>query len=141
MLSPSKPSPMQCLTANAYQEARGEGTEGMIGVTNVVMNRVGSKAYPNSVCKVVFQPYQFSWTLVYNHTSFEITEEDKWNEALAIATAALDGELPDLVKGARFYYNPNKVNPDWAKKMKEATVINNHRYVDYPKQLEIKQGI
>jgi spore germination cell wall hydrolase CwlJ-like protein len=50
-----------CLTANLYFEARGEGVKGLKAVADVTLNRVKSKKYPSSVCKVVFQKSQFSW--------------------------------------------------------------------------------
>jgi len=43
-------------------EARGEGIEGMQAVHQVVLNRVNSRKYPSTICGVVLQKYQFSWT-------------------------------------------------------------------------------
>ena len=45
----------KCLTDNMYYEARNQGTAGIIAVSNVVLNRVASKMYPNTVCEVVRQ--------------------------------------------------------------------------------------
>lgn len=50
-----------CLALNIYHEARGEGIKGMRAVASVVMNRVRSKLFPDTVCDVVSQPAQFSW--------------------------------------------------------------------------------
>ena len=43
------------MTLALYHEARGESMEGQIGVAATILNRVASKAYPDSVCRVVFQ--------------------------------------------------------------------------------------
>ena len=51
-----------CLAANSYFEARGESFDGKIAVAQVVMNRIKTKKYPSSVCKVVTQgPIRESW--------------------------------------------------------------------------------
>lgn len=44
-----------------HYEARGESYEGKVAVASVVMNRVESSRFPNTVCGVVKQRKQFSW--------------------------------------------------------------------------------
>ncbi len=51
----------KCLADNLYHEARGESLAGIKAVASVVLNRVASKRWPNSICKVVYQRKQFSW--------------------------------------------------------------------------------
>ena len=52
----------KCLADNMYFEARNQGTAGIIAVSNVVLNRVKSKMYPNNICEVVRQgPHRESW--------------------------------------------------------------------------------
>ena len=46
---------VMCLALNAYWEARNQSQKGMIGVSQVVMNRVESDYFPNNVCEVVKQ--------------------------------------------------------------------------------------
>lgn len=53
---------IKCLTDNVYHEARGESAIVQQGVLNVVLSRTQYSTYPNSICKVIYQPYQFSWT-------------------------------------------------------------------------------
>ena len=51
-----------CLAANSYFEARGEPFDGKIAVAQVVINRVKSKHYPNSMCEVITEgPIKESW--------------------------------------------------------------------------------
>tara|TARA_E500000331_G_C16969827_1_gene588801 strand:- start:134 stop:700 length:567 start_codon:yes stop_codon:yes gene_type:complete len=53
---------LYCLAANSYFESRGESFDGKIAVAQVVMNRVKSKHYPNTICEVVQQgPIRESW--------------------------------------------------------------------------------
>jgi len=53
---------VQCLALNIYHEARGEDMLGQELVAQVTMNRVFHSAYPDTVCGVVRQHRQFSWT-------------------------------------------------------------------------------
>ncbi|WP_246047693.1 cell wall hydrolase [Hankyongella ginsenosidimutans] len=48
-------SPLACMTAAIYYEARGEPAEGQAAVAAVVLNRMAHPAYPKSVCAVVLQ--------------------------------------------------------------------------------------
>ena len=52
-----------CLAANIYYEARGESVKAQKAVAHVTLNRVKSKQYPKTVCAVVLQNKQFSWTM------------------------------------------------------------------------------
>lgn len=51
-----------CLAQTLYFEANGESYEGLQAVAATVFNRMRDDAYPNTVCGVVYQPYQYSWT-------------------------------------------------------------------------------
>ena len=53
---------IDCMTANIYHEARGESIKGQYAVAHVTMNRVHHEQFPDTVCEVVFQPKQFSWS-------------------------------------------------------------------------------
>ena len=79
----------------------------MIRVANVTMNRVNSGIFPNSVCSVVYQPYQFSWTLESKKKNNPIQkiykaklEMKALKQSIEIAKRALSNDLPDLTKGA-----------------------------------------
>ena len=50
------------MALNIYHEARGESIEGQYAIAHVTLNRVASTKWPDSICDVVYQPYQFSWT-------------------------------------------------------------------------------
>ena len=43
-------------------EARGQGSRAMALVQDVVLNRVDDSRWPSSVCAVVYQRKQFSWS-------------------------------------------------------------------------------
>lgn len=79
---------LDCLTANIYHEARGEGTLGMVAVGQVTLNRVKDSRWKDTICGVVYQPYQFSWTN-YNKRP-RVKEKDAWKHSRIIAKMLLD---------------------------------------------------
>ena len=50
---------VKCLAQNIYFEARDQKTKGQIAVALVTINRVESKRFPNSICKVVYQANRY----------------------------------------------------------------------------------
>lgn len=61
-LSPKMQKDFDCLSKAIFYEARGEDLTGKTLVADVVRNRVDSTAWANTICKVVYQPHQFTWT-------------------------------------------------------------------------------
>lgn len=127
---------MLCLAQNVYFEARGEPTEGQLAVAMVTMNRVKSDVYPDSVCKVVWQRRQFSWT--HDGKSDSPTDREAWRLAKQIAEFVFSkyGELQgrsngalDLTKGALYYYAPKLANPRWANYKEVTREIGNHVFL------------
>lgn len=55
-------TPAMCLAIAIYFEARGEPLQGQYAVGQVVLNRVEDERYPDTVCDVVFEDRQFSFT-------------------------------------------------------------------------------
>jgi spore germination cell wall hydrolase CwlJ-like protein len=137
---------LMCLALNAYWEARNQSYEGMVAVNQVVMNRVASDQYPNDACEVIFQgPTRASWKdpnkkyPVKNRCQFswycdgksdEIKKENKenlnaWRNAVRSSLQVMMRDHKDLVGGA-LWYHAEYVEPKWAKKMKQTTVIGKH---------------
>ena len=52
----------RCAIRNLYHEARGESLIGRAFVMKTVLNRVRDTKHPHSICKVIYQNKQFSWT-------------------------------------------------------------------------------
>lgn len=53
---------MECLRNNIYFESRGEHDEGQKAVGFVTISRMNDPKFPDTICKVVHQRKQFSWT-------------------------------------------------------------------------------
>ncbi|MDH5546522.1 MAG: cell wall hydrolase [Gammaproteobacteria bacterium] len=127
---------LRCLAQNVYFEARGEPTAGQLAVAMVTMNRVYSEQYPDTICKVVWQRRQFSWT----HDGKPDTPDDRksWRMAKQIAEFVYkkyqDHHLRtkgavDLTKGALYYYAPKLANPHWAPLKEVTTQIGSHVFL------------
>lgn len=112
-----------CLAKTIYWEARGESIRGQYAVASTVLNRVKSKKHPNTICKVVYQRNQFSWTHIHKHD--RISEPLAWQVAKVVATAAIEGLVPDLTHGAT-YYHADYVRPSWRKKFQKTIKIGKH---------------
>lgn len=119
----------ECLTAAVYYEARSEATDGQRAVAQVVLNRVRDRAFPHSVCGVVFQGSnrrtgcQFSFTcdgsMAYRR------DPAAWERARAIAQAALAGSVYAPIGGATFYHT-SAILPWWAPSLARIGSVGAH---------------
>ena len=107
---------LQCLVKNTYYEARGEPQEGQIAVAQVVLNRVDHKDYPKTICRVVYQQKQFSWTA---HKQKAEINWQEWQGSLNASVLAYN--LPRI--NATHYHNLT-VHPKW--NLQWTKTIKNH---------------
>lgn len=80
-LSSSQQKELECLTKVVWYEARGESKRGKILVANVVQNRTTyGKPFATTICDVVYQRSQFSWTLNKRkrNSSFKQVAKKHW---------------------------------------------------------------
>lgn len=110
-----------CLAKNIYYEARGESLPGKLAVAKVTLNRVASPKFPKTVCGVVYQKYQFSWTL---NQSYKIYDKAAWQESLNIARDAMNNNLEELDKFTALYFHSKHIKPNW--NLKRMAKIGNH---------------
>lgn len=103
---------LKCLATNVYHEARGEPFHGQVLVARATLNR----AKDGNVCKQVYAPYQFSWTL--NPT--KIYEKEAYEIAIAAARAAQAASSPVT------HFHATHVRPYWANKLTRIEQIGNH---------------
>ena len=115
-----------CMVQNVYHEARGQSLLGQAAVAHVTLNRLRSPAYPDSVCDVVWEPNQFSWT--QDGKSDRMTDLDAIGKAVDIALAASRGRIKDPAGGSLHYYAPRKVKPDWANRGYKL-IVGEHTFI------------
>jgi spore germination cell wall hydrolase CwlJ-like protein len=114
-----------CLASAVYFEARGEELKGQLAVADVVLNRVASTKYPNTICEVVEQPWQFSFV----NATGRIPEADRssaaWAKAVAIARIALAGTAR-AVDSDVLWYHADYVSPSWGRRLARQDKIGVH---------------
>jgi spore germination cell wall hydrolase CwlJ-like protein len=111
---------IQCLAENIYHESRGEPFQGQLAVAQVTVNRFQSNRYGKSVCAVVHQPKQFSWT----SNKPPIRDKKHWQTSYTMARFVLHGS--GLPKFTALFYHNRKVNPQWNRNKTVIKTINNH---------------
>ena len=112
---------LECIVKTVYGEARGESMKGQLMVANVIMNRVLSNKYPNSICDVVKQKNQFS---VWNNGNFSITHRNTYYD-IEKNIIGLFEDYYDLTNGA-MWYHADYVNPKWRSDVKQVAHVGKH---------------
>ncbi len=127
----------KCLSTAIYFEARGEIYRGQVAVAQVVMNRVKSKLYPNTICGVVFQNQQkrnaCQFSFACDGIPERISEKKAWKQAQEITNKVMNGSLYLNEVANATHYHANYVRPKWAKRMKRLTVIGVHKFYRFKK--------
>jgi len=125
----------RCLSEALYFEARGETAEGLFAVGEVIMNRVDSNAYPNSLCNVINQgtgrKYACQFTYTCDGLPEVINEKDAWRRVGKVARMLIDGAPRDLTQGAT-HYHTTAVSPSWAKRFPKVAQYGAHLFYRQP---------
>jgi len=122
----------KCLSEALYFEARGESVKGQFAVAEVILNRVDSPSFPNSVCSVVRQGTgngRFNCQFTYNcdGKAEVMSNRAAYREVGKVARIMLDGAPRTLTKGAT-YYHSIRVRPAWARKFTQTAMIGVHKF-------------
>jgi len=106
-----------CMSLAIYHEARGvRDPDGQYAVAYVVLNRSESIRFPHTVCGVVWQQSQFTWTR-WPVGAIVPREHNAWLASQQIAYAVLTNteDRHDPTGGATHFFNVNLVRPAWAR--------------------------
>ena len=95
---------LECLSQAAYHESKGESDKGMLAVIFTTLNRVKDARFPKTVCGVVYQKSQYSWTK-YNP---KIKEKEQYERAKRLAQEVVEGKHKDVSKGATYFNSLHK---------------------------------
>lgn len=101
-----------------YGEARGEPYKGQVAVAAVVLNRVESSSFPNSIAGVIYQSGAFS---VVADGQINLSPDET---AIKAAKDAMNGWDP--TNGCLYYYNPQKTSNRWMLSKPVALTIGEH---------------
>ncbi|MBB3109455.1 N-acetylmuramoyl-L-alanine amidase [Paenibacillus phyllosphaerae] len=107
------------LMANAvYGESRGESYEGQVAVAAVILNRLKSPSFPNTISGVIFQPGAF--TAVADGQIW-LTPNDRAKKAVQ---DAINGWDP--TGGCIYYFNPDTATSAWIWSRPQVKTIGKH---------------
>lgn len=118
--SSSSNSDLYLLAKCIHAEARGESYTGQVAVGAVIMNRVKSPKFPNTISGVIYQPYAFTAVsdgqinLEPNNTSYQAARD------------ALNGWDPSY--GSIYYYNAATAQSAWIFSRPVTIVIGRHTF-------------
>lgn len=118
--SSSNSNNLNLLARLVYGEARGEPYTGQVAVAAVVLNRVKSSSFPNTISGVIYQS-----------GAFDVVRDGQINlspnsTAIKAAQDALNGWDPSY--GAVYYFNPNTATNAWIWSRPMTVTIGNHRF-------------
>lgn len=127
----------ECLALNIYHEARGETVLGRQLVAQVTMNRVEHSGFPDTVCGVVRQRRQFSWT--HDGRVDHATDRQAYAEAylIAISFVTLGYRTDVLHSNLLLNYHATFVNPAWHNLQ---PVLVHHNHVFYVRKSDIRRN-
>ena len=121
----------KCLAEALYFEARGEPVKGQFAVAEVILNRVDSSKFPNSICRVVNQgtgrrhACQFSYTC--DGKLERVVNRAVYDQVVGIARVMINGGMRQLSGGAT-YYHTTSVQPPWARRFEHTATIGIHKF-------------
>ncbi len=111
-------SDLYLLAKCIYAEARGESYVGQVAVGAVILNRVKSSQFPNTIAGVIYQKNAFTAV-----SDGQINLEPD-NTAMNAASDALNGWDPTY--GCIYYYNPAVATSSWIFGRQTVTTIGKH---------------
>lgn len=111
-----------CLARAVYFEARGEPLEGQLAVAQVILNRVASGRFADTVCGVINQRGQFS----FNRKRVPADGHD-WATAKAIAVIAADARWDAMAPEATAFH-ATRIAASWTTMHKVGTIGNHVFY-------------
>lgn len=121
----------QCLAEAIYHEARSEGVEGQKAVAEVILQRVRSRDYPNTICGVVYQGVdrgdkrcQFSFAC--NGAMDRAREPKAWSRSADLAARIMAGTVALGETDRAIAFHSVNVEPVWASTMLRTRQIGNH---------------
>ncbi|MBR1925536.1 MAG: spore cortex-lytic enzyme [Clostridia bacterium] len=113
-------SDLYLLAKCIHAEARGEPYAGQVAIGAVILNRVASSKFPNTISGVIYQPYAFT---AVNDGQINLEPNQS---AYNAARDALNGWDPS--HGALYYYNPKTATSSWIWSRTVLVTIGNHKF-------------
>lgn len=121
---------LECLAIAIYFEARSEPKESQLAVAETIYNRMIDPRYPDSICSVVWQRKQFSFT--HDGKSDKPKNKQKYKEILEYSREIMKGEL--FVGHGATHYHADYVAPSWSKELTQVGKYGRHIFYRWEKR-------
>ena len=118
--STSNSSDTNLLARLIYGEARGEPYTGQVAVGAVVLNRVKSSKFPNTIAGVIYQSGAFD---AVSDGQINLSPD---STAIKAAKDAMNGWDPSY--GSIYYFNPSTATNKWIWSRPHTVTIGSHRF-------------
>lgn len=126
-----KTQELECLALNIYFETRAASLADAMAVSDVVLNRVASRHFPNTICEVIHEGYvkgkrscQFSWYC--DGKGDTPHNNERWIVSQKYASDIYNyGKYIGITEGAT-HYHASYVKPYWAPTLDRITRIGGH---------------
>ena len=119
------PKQLECLARAIYFEAGNDPEQGRIAVGKVIVNRVNSGKFANSICGVVYQrsgkQCQFTFACVKNAV---VRSEEQYANSMVAAELVMLGFAKDITNNAEFFNN----RPFGGKRLVHTAKIGGHYF-------------
>ncbi|NIZ11021.1 cell wall hydrolase [Pseudooceanicola sp. HF7] len=126
----------RCLAEALYFEARGESVKGQFAVAEVILNRVDSPDFPNSVCGVINQgtgrKFACQFTYTCDGRAETISEPRAYARVAKVAAIMLDEASPRALTEGATYYHTRHVSPRWSRSFDRTASIGVHEFYRAP---------
>ena len=126
-----------CLVEAVYHEARGEPLVGQLAVANVILNRVRSPKFPQTICEVVHDGKKWKGHMVRNKCAFSYycdgkkewlnIEHEALQTAIKASYLAINGATVESTQNATFYH-ASYAKPFWSSSFKLLAQIGQHKF-------------
>ncbi len=113
-------SDLYLLARCVYAESRGEPYTGQVAVAAVVLNRVKSSKFPNTIAGVIYEPYAFT---AVADGQINLTPNE---QSMNAARDAMNGWDP--TNGCIYYFNPATATSAWIWSRPVKLVIGRHKF-------------
>lgn len=139
---PALPEDEYCLALNVYHEARSENLASMYAVSDVVLNRVQDRRFPDTICDVVYQAKLSKWHLergkevpIRNQCQFswycdgksDIPKDiDAWYQSRLVAYQMINKDLFRGITEGATHYHADYVKPSWRLRFHSIGRIGSH---------------
>lgn len=117
-----------CLIRNVFYESGSEPYWGKIGVAQVTWNRVKYGKWGQDICRVVYAPGQFSWTVEVHKRNSKIGGPG-WEDTVQAVEDFINGARVARLENSMFFH-ASYVRPNWHTWADRIKQIGNHIFYE-----------